>query len=235
MRRWTKASVAVLTAIGLFAPSLAQAQTVDSARDVEAMQTITASDAAVLAATVSDGTTDGSADDTAGIGTTSDPVLDNTVQHLEDVSAQVDEQNASGGFSSSLNSSSGGKAATKDDVPNPLDFASIKEDDAFYNLPELANQYKTTDSSGNTVLKLTGPTAGGASQGAVPQGLEAYYSQSLTWTNCRTAGIPHVDGFASGPDMPSETVERLYDSVCTYASVPLIIRIPPGSPSKSRC
>lgn len=44
MRRWTKASVAVLTAIGLFAPSLAQAQTVDSARDVEAMQTISTSD-----------------------------------------------------------------------------------------------------------------------------------------------------------------------------------------------
>lgn len=241
MRRWTKASVAVLTAIGLFAPSLAQAQTVDSARDVEAMQTIsasdaaasatTASDAAVLAATVSDGTTDGSADDTAGIGTTSDPILDNTVQHLEDVSAQVDEQKASGGFSSSLDSS-GGEAATKDDVPNPLDFASIKEDDVFYNLPALANQYKTTDSSGNTVLKLTGPTAGGASQGAVPQGLEAYYSQSLTWTNCRTAGIPHVDGFASGPDMPSETVERLYNSVCTYASVPLDYSNPSGQSIK---
>ncbi|MFR0556841.1 alpha/beta fold hydrolase [Pseudoscardovia radai] len=218
MRRWTKASVAVLTAIGLFAPSLAQAQTVDSARDVEAMQTISASDAAVLAATVSDGTTDGSVDDTAGIGTTSDPVLDNTVQHLEDVSAQVDEQKASGGFSSSLGSS-GGEAATKDDVPNPLDFASIKEDDAFYNLPALANQYKTTDSSGNTVLKLTGPTAGGASQGAVPQGLEAYYSQSLTWTNCPTAGF--VPGWGYTSDTPTEAIERWGNATCTYASVPL--------------
>lgn len=192
----------------------------------------TASDAAVLAATVSDGTTDGSADDTAGIGTTNDPVLDNTVQHLEDVSAQVDEQNASSGSSSSLDPS-GGEADTKNDVPNPLDFASIKEDDVFYNLPALANQYKTTDSSGNTVLKLTGPAAGGTSQGAVPQGLEAYYSQSLTWTNCLTAGIPRIyGGYATDPYAPPEVAERRDNSVCTYASVPLDYSNPSGQSIK---
>lgn len=97
-------------------------------------------------------------------------------------------------------------------VPDPLNTAALPDDPATYRIPQSADAFKTGAGS----YSIPRPTPGGQASGAVPEGLEDFYAQKVTWGSCASYDP------AGGKQYAEAGIE------CGYAIVPLDYANPNG-------